>query len=69
MKNTLVYVFLLLSTLTTSYATGWCDDECVKEVVTTQIHYNILAEQSGKMVSTRWLPDNGACIYRHNPLK
>ena len=32
MKNILVYVFLLLSTLTVSNATGWCDNGCAKEV-------------------------------------
>jgi predicted small lipoprotein YifL len=37
---------------------------------TKEIHYNVIAEQSGKIYSSGWLPDNGGgCTYIPNPLK
>jgi len=39
-------------------------------LVTEQLHYNIVAEQSGNVYSSGWLPDNGGgCTYTPNPLK
>jgi len=39
-------------------------------LVVSQLHYNIIAEQSGKTYSTGWLPDNGGgCTYTPNPLQ
>ena len=39
-------------------------------LVIGELHYNIVAEQSGDIDSSGWLPDNGGgCIYTLNPLK